>query len=45
MLIDGCNNIKYNAKLYSDVGDWIDKSFLNENMVSAYYLNENYVKE
>lgn len=40
----GCNNIKYNAKLYSNVGEWIDKSFLNENKVKAYYSNENYVE-
>lgn len=44
MFSNGCSNTKYNAKLYSNAEEWIDKSFLNENRVKAYYLNENYVE-
>ena len=42
-LLPGCSNLRYGAKLYNNVGDWIDESFLNENRVKAYYPNDNYV--
>ena len=42
-LLPGCSNLIYGAKLYNNVGDWIDESFLNENRVKAYYPNDNYV--
>lgn len=44
-LLTGCsnNNNKYNAVLYSNTTEWIDETFLNDNRVKAYYLNENYI--
>ena len=42
-LLPGCSNLRYGAKLYNNVDDWIDESFLNENRVKAYYPNDNYV--
>lgn len=43
-LFAGCsNNNKYNAVLYSNANEWIDETFLNDNRVKAYYLNENYI--
>lgn len=43
-LFMGCsNNNKYNAVLYSNATEWIDETFLNDNRVKAYYLNENYI--
>lgn len=44
LFTSGCNNLNYNAKLYSNAKEWIDSGFLNENRVKAYYLNENYVE-
>ena len=38
-----CSSCRYGAKLYNNVDDWIDESFLNENRVKAYYPNDNYV--
>lgn len=43
-LFAGCSsNNKYNAVLYSNTTEWIDETFLNDNRVKAYYLNENYI--
>lgn len=43
-LFAGCsNNNRYSAVLYSNATEWIDKTFLNNNKVKAYYLNEKYI--
>lgn len=42
-LLIGCSNNRYNAVLYSNATEWIDKTFLNDNKVKAYYFNENYI--
>lgn len=43
ILITGCSSEKYNARMYSNVNDWILPSFLEDNMVKgAYYENQNY---
>ena len=42
-LLPGCSNLRYGARLYNHVNDWIDESFLKENRVKAYYPNDNYV--
>lgn len=42
-LLTGCLNNKYNAVLYSNANEWIDETFLKNNRVKAYYLNENYI--
>lgn len=41
-LLAGCNN--YHAKLYSHAVEWIDAGFLKENIVRAYYPNDDYVE-
>ena len=42
-LLTGCFNNKYNANLYSNATEWVDETFLKDNRVKAYYLNENYI--
>ena len=42
-LLTGCSTNKYNAVLYSNANEWIDETFLKDNRVKAYYLNENYI--
>ena len=33
----GCGN-KYNAQLYTSAEEWLDRDFINENTVRAYYI-------
>ena len=42
-LLPGCSSLRYGARLYNHVNDWIDESFLKENRVKASYPNDNYV--
>lgn len=44
-LLTCCSNNKFNAALYNNVSECINETFLKNNRVKAYYLNENYIED
>lgn len=44
-ILTGCSNNKFNAALYNNVSECINETFLKNNRVKAYYLNENYIED
>lgn len=45
LVLCSCGKSNYNAVMYSHAEEWISESFLKENRVKAYYLNEGYIEE